>query len=354
MYPVISYTLHLTVCFCLGLIFWFYKGGGSSKGSTYRAFLRILAVIALTSAVMSAILLYLQANGIDASVMLGFASGFFSVFVTGLYFRPFLLNLRTNTRLVQWQDGLMYAFLSLGAVHPLLFYQYQVSHHSQNTPRLSSYQEFLQTPECGLLTFIVYFVGALYLMLSIYNTLRHLRIIMLWDRQNKGKDVFALAIRIFFFLFFAFVLMIVDTVLFEFYDFPYYADLPAWAAFSLVAAIAILNCEKEYVRLEHEATRLHIEFVGARMHYQKSALKLSDDENIHRREQAVVLRAINDWAARSDNPFLNEKLTISSLSHEIGIPETIIIRYLNSSYGLSFDEYISYLTSKAKLTAHNI
>jgi len=346
MYPIISYTLHLTVCLCLGLVFWFYKGEGNSRGSTYRTFLRILAVVLLISAAMSAALLYLHITGIDDTLMTGFASGFFSIIITGLYFRPLLLNLRTNTKLVQWQDGLMYAFISLGLVHPILFYQYQISHHLEYSPSISSYNEFLQTSECELLTLSVYIVGALYLMMSVYNTFRHLRTILLWDRQHKGKKVFTLAIRIFLCLIFAFLLMIVDTVPFECYDFPYYADLPAWAAFSLVAAIAILNCKKEYVRLEQEAIRLHIEFIGAKMFYQKSALKLSKDENIHRREQAVVLRAISDWAARTDQPYLNEKLTISSMSEEIGIPAIIIIRYLNSSYGLSFDEYISYLTSK--------
>lgn len=300
----------------------------------------------MISAAMSATLLYLEVEGIDESIMLGFASAFFSILMTGLYFRPFLFNLRSNAKLVQWQDGLTYVFIALGLLHPLLFYQYQVSRYSQYRLSISSYNEFLQTPACELLTMIVYLVGALYLILSLYNTIRHLRIILLWDRQHKDQNIFALAIRLFIFMFFAFLLMIVDTVLYEFYDFPYYADLPVWAVFALVAAIVILNCKQEYIRLEQEAIRLHIEIIGAKMFYQKSALKLNEGENIHRREQAVVLRSISDWSERADHPYLNEKLTISSLSEEIGIPETIIIRYLNSSYGLSFDEYISYLGAK--------
>lgn len=337
MFPIISYTLHLTVCFCVGIIFLFYKGEGSGRGSTYRAFLCILTAICLTSAFMSGALLYLYVTGIDESILYGFTSGLLSIIITGLYFRPFLVNLRSDTKLVRWQDGLMYALLALGLFHPLLFFQYQVRRYSEYSPSISCYKEFLQVPECEILTLIVYIVGALYIVLSVYNTFRHLRMILLWDKQHKGTNVFALAIRIFLFLFFAFILMIVDAVLFECFDFPYYADLPVWSAYALVAAISILNCRKEYVRLEHEAIRLQIEFVGAKIFYRKSALKLSEDEDIHRREQAVVLRAIKDWAARSDRPYLNEKLTISSLSEDIGIPEIVIIRYLNTSYGLTFE-----------------
>lgn len=350
MYPVISYTLHISVCLCLGLIFCFYKGEGDSRGSTYRSFLLILAVICLLSAFMSAALLYLHVNDIDDSVVYGFASAFLFIFITGLYFRPFLLILRFKTKLVHWQDGLACAYMVLGLLHPLLFYQYQISHHSEYFLSISAYKEFLQTPECKLLTLIVYVIGALYLILSIYNTFLHFKMVLLWDKQHKGENVFSLAIRIFCFLFFAFLLAIVDTVLFEVCGCPYYADLPVCAVFALVAAIEVLNCKQKYIRLEHEAIRLQIEFVGARMFYRKSALELNDDENIHRREQAVVLRAIGDWASRADHPYLNEKLTITTLSKEIGIPEAVIVRHLHSSYGLYFDEYVGYLTSSTSQT----
>lgn len=346
MYPTISYTFHISVCLCIGLLFWFYKGEGKSQGSTYRVFLRILAIICFISAAMSAVMLNLHLCGIDGSFM-GFASAFFSIITAGLYFRPFLLNLRLNTKLVQWQDGFTGAFVALGLVHPLLYYHYLLSRYSEYSPSLDTYKEFLQTPECEALTIIVYVVGALYLLLSLYNTFRHLRIILLWDRQHKGKNAFFLAIQIFFFLFFAFLLMIFDAVLYGYCDCPYYADLPLWAAFIIVAAISILNCEQRYIRLEHEGIRLQIEFAGARLFYQKSALALGKNENIHHREQAVVLRALSDWAARTDHPFLKENLTICSLSEDIGIPETVIIRYLNSSYGLSFEEYIGFLTSQS-------
>jgi len=122
----------------------------------------------------------------------------------------------------------------------------------------------------------------------------------------------------------------------------YLLGVAAWTVVDFWLAIYALRNREEFLRVERDSL-----FIQTEMELERSQKESSTPEGVRsRRERSVVMRALLDWCARPDKPYMKDGLTIMDVASATDIPPAVLYRYGSASFGLTFEEYIAYLREK--------
>lgn len=348
MYPIISYTIHITACLVIAATLLFQKRENKSFSYSYYKIIWTLGLILLINVPNDCVMLYFQVNSFDNSLLYPVFVPFMQILGLGVLFYVFQLLLCTTSSMLYYQRIAAWTFVLIGLAHPILFVIYDRPELSDAQSLWESYRLFLETDINTSYQVLLYVSGFIYLAICLTNLVLFLYYYYIWYHFQKQKQNLRIVLEVISMVLIPIVALIVVNIICLFVDFEYYTILPVWAAVFVALAIYLLNHKERIIELTKESVRMQMEYNGAKAIYNKSLKALTPEENLHRREHQIIRKVLSDWAESDDRPYANPSLTIQTLSQELGIPGPAISKYLHTTYGLSFYNFISYLNEREK------
>lgn len=333
MYQIIAYTIHITTCLLMAFMLFANREDDAEVPYSYYKSLKLFACALLVLVPIDVLYLYMQKEGMTGGVSYTLCSLFTGTLFCGILLRTIFTLVCAPHYRTKWQDILMWVYVLVGAIHPVLFVQH-CRYARSDSPQMScdSYQIFLETDTHHIYLYFFYAAMAAYVIVCLCNVVIFLRGYRLWLKASGPKKSTSAVIKLFTFLFVPVCLYYVVMVACSHLGLEYSLDLPLWAVAITVITVFFLRSKKLLTSIARDSLSLQMSYAAG----QSS------------RGQAVVIQTLRNWEDRDDKPFISEELTLATLSKETGIPPTVIIRHLNYAYGLNFNEYIEYLRKSVK------
>lgn len=348
MYHIISYTVHITTNIVLAIILKTHGDSEDTESSSYLRSLRQLGTLMLFNVPLDVVMFYLHTCGHNESELYPVLIPFYIVILIGIAFEMFYNFLRTPIFITRWQSILMWLFIIVFLIHPVVFTQTYFSRNDEVSTWIVRYKEFLNSDIHAAYLIIFYATGVANLLLSMVNLIIFERQYYLWYKFYNRKNKLPQFLTITLLLILAIALITASFVSKFVYGYAYYIDLPLWSAFLVLITMLFLNNKKLFADISKESLKLQIEYLAAKTIYNKSLGKLTSEENLHRREQAVILFALNTWLKTNVRLWLNKDITLATVSSEIGVPAAAVIKQINSTYGFTFNEYVVFLRKRVQ------
>jgi len=335
MTSVILYTIHASSCFVLALVLWLCAPRRSELLSHYTTYLHKLAVCLMVSVPADVIILAASLKGMVDAVWALFLP-LFNVLQIALVVGMFHTVLHTPADLRRWPRILLAVFGVVCMVYPLVFAQCRLYY---SIPfNIEGLLQFSRMPVSVAMGYFVYAIAAVFMLLCLWEAVRLSRVFLqvyrAFGRKFNSFPVTLLVLLI--------MLVITSFMVQGVEGMLYHWGLMLWLIFDIWLAVYSLNHREDFLRVERDALFVQIEMELASLNKEAS----SPEEKRVRRERAVVMRALNDWAARPDKPYLRQDLSLIDVAEEIGMPPSVLSLYGIESYGLKFEEYIAYLREK--------